>query len=105
DAQYIRSGKQTIKTGTQRSFTVSGNRYIGDAFQDALMEHKIKYGTGQAVVKPYVYFCMLTGKGEKGKISIAIESDHSGAAGENAGISAKLSAIGRPEEYTYTTTP
>lgn len=102
DVQFIRGGKQSIKTGTQRTFTVTGSRYIGDDFQDALMAHELKYGTGQAVVKPYLYFNLLTGKGERGIISIAVESDPSGAAGENAGISATLSAKGTPTEYTYT---
>ena len=34
DKQYIRTGQNTTKTGTQRTFKVSGDRYIGDAFQD-----------------------------------------------------------------------
>ena len=34
DKQYIRTGLSTSKTGTQRSFAISGDRYIGDAFQD-----------------------------------------------------------------------
>ena len=28
DKQYIRAGQSTTKTGTQRSFTVSGDRYV-----------------------------------------------------------------------------
>ena len=31
-----------------------------DEFQEALLDHSIKYGTGQKVIKPYVYFCILT---------------------------------------------
>ena len=34
DKQYIRAGQSTMKTGNQRSFAVSGDRYVGDAFQD-----------------------------------------------------------------------
>ena len=102
DSQYIRGGQQTMKTGNQRSFTVSGDCYIGDEFQDALMAHDLKYGTGQAVVKDYVYFNLLTGKGEQGKVSIHVEDDPAGAAGENAGITATLSARGVPAAYTYT---
>ena len=34
DKQYIRSGQNTMKTGTQRSFTISGDRYVGDEAQD-----------------------------------------------------------------------
>lgn len=101
EAQYIRTGQVTIKTGTSRSFTINGDRYNMDAFQDALLSHAIKYGTGQAVIKPYVYFNSLTGKGERGKISIAVEDDLSGAAGENASFSATLTSTIKPEEYTY----
>ncbi len=101
ESQYLRGGKQVVKTGTSRTFNLSGERFIGDEFQDALLEHSLKYGTGQSVIKPYVYFNMLTGLGERGFVSIAVEDDPSGAAGENAGISAILSARGTPEPYTY----
>lgn len=101
DATYLRTGKVSTKTGTSRGFTVNGDRYHGDAFQDALLAHALKYGTGQSVIKPYVYFDRLTGKGEQGKVSIAIEDDLSGAAGENASFSATLTSVGIPTEYTY----
>ncbi|MCM1295665.1 MAG: hypothetical protein NC311_09000 [Muribaculaceae bacterium] len=102
---YIRSGKQTTKTGTTRAFNVTGDRYCGDAFQDALLSHKIKYGTGQEVIKPYVYFNRITGEGEKGLLSIVVDEDPSGAAGANAGFKATLTARGLPKEYTYTKKP
>lgn len=101
DSTYIRTGKSSTKTSTARTFTISGDRYMGDAFQDALLAHALKYGTGQTVIKPYVYFNRLTGKGEQGKVSVAIEDDLSGAAGENASFSATLTAVGTPTEYTY----
>lgn len=101
DSQYLRTGQVTTKTGTSRSFTVNGDRYNGDEFQDAILSHPIKYGTGQAVIRPYVYFNMLTGKGERGSISIAVEDDLSGAAGENASFSATLTSTVLPTEYTY----
>lgn len=106
DSQYLRTGQVTVKTGTSRSFTVSGDRYNGDPFQDAILSHAIKYGTGQAVIKPYVYFNILTGKGEQGKISITVEDDLAGAAGENASFTATLTSTVKPTEYTYApTTP
>ena len=101
-SQYLRTGEVTTKTGTSRSFTVNGDRYNGDEFQDAILAHAIKYGTGQSVIRPYVYFNMLTGAGERGNISIAIEDDLSGAAGENASFSATLTSTVMPTEYTYT---
>ncbi len=101
ESQYLRGGKQTVKTGTSRTFTLTGERFIGDEFQDAMLAHTLKYGTGQSVIKPYVYFNMLTGTGEKGTVSISVEDDPSGAAGENAGISAVLNARGTPEFFTY----
>jgi hypothetical protein len=33
DKTYIRAGKSTMKTGNQRSFRISADRYAGDAFQ------------------------------------------------------------------------
>lgn len=101
DKQYIRTGKVTTKTGTQRTFSISGDRYHGDAFQDWAMGLKIMYGHGAEVVADYVYFSMLTGKGEKGKVSVVVQEDQTGDAGENAGFSVDLLGQGTPEEYTY----
>lgn len=105
DKQYIRAGQSTIKTGNQRSFAVSGDRYVGDDFQDFIMGHDLKYGVGNAVIRPYVYFCILNGKGEKGKASIIVNSDGSGNAGESSGIDVELRKSGdAPVTYTYSAT-
>jgi len=101
DSQYLRTGQVTTKTGTSRAFKLSGDRYHKDDFQDALLAHELKYGTGQAVIKPYVYFNMLTGKGERGSISIVVEDDLSGEAGDNASFSATLTSTALPKAYTY----
>ena len=106
DKQYIRAGKSTTKTGNQRSFKVGGDRYVGDPFQDYACSPAIMQGVGQAVVVPYVYFCLLNGKGEKGTVSIITNSDASGSAGENAGIDIELKKVGAaPEVYTYAAAP
>lgn len=103
DKQYIRAGQSTLRTGNQRSFAVTGDRYIGDEAQDYIMSHKIKYGTGNAVVTNYVYFDILTGKGEKGQVSIIVNSDGSGNAGESAVIDVEFKKVGNtPTEYSYT---
>lgn len=101
EKQYIRAGKVTTKTGVQRQFAVSGERYHGDAFQDWCLSHEIKFGTGQKVITDYVYFSMLTGKGETGKVSVVVNEDQSGEAGENAGFSADLLSTAVPAEYTW----
>ena len=122
DKQYIRAGQSTTKTGTQRTFSITGDRYVGDEFQDYCFSHDIAYGTGnavvvsgngagrcnfgyghaEAVVVPYVYFNVLNGKGEKGQASIIVNSDGSGEAGENAAIDISLNKVGSmPETYTY----
>lgn len=102
DKQYIRAGQSSTKTGTQRTFKVTGDRFVGDVFQDYCFSNAVKYGTGQAVVVPYVYFCILNGKGEKGEASIIVNSDGSGNSGENAGIDIDLKKSGAmPAEYTY----
>lgn len=102
DKQYIRAGQSTTKTGTQRSFTVSGDRYVGDAAQDYCLSHAMKYGTGNAVVTNYLYFNILTGKGEKGQCSVIVNSDGSGNAGESSAVDIEFRKIGsNPIEYTY----
>lgn len=101
ESTYLRSGTTETKTGTKRTFTVAGDRMAADDFQEALLAHTIKYGTGQSVIKKYVYFCILTGKGEQGSLSIAVEDDQGGEAGGNATWSATLTAVGTPTEYTY----
>lgn len=106
DKTYIRAGQSTTKTGTQRAFKVSGDRYVGDEFQDFAFAHKIKYGTGNSVIRPYVYFCLLNGAGEQGKASIIVNSDASGNAGESSGIDVEIKKAGEvPAEYVWTAPP
>lgn len=102
DKQYIREGLSTTKTGTQRTFTATGDRYIGDEFQDYVFDFDRLYGVGEAVVTDYVWFCILNGKGEKGKISIVDNSDGSGNAGETAAVDIALRKAGAmPSVYEY----
>ena len=85
---------------------MSGDRYVGDPFQDYACSTEIMQGVGQAVVVPYVYFCLLNGKGEKGTVSIITNSDASGSAGENAGIDIELKKVAAaPEAWTYEPAP
>lgn len=103
DSNYIRGGQSTLKTGTQRTFSVSGDRYIGSAAQDFMFSHAVKYGTGQRVIVPYVYFNMLTGVGEKGEASVVVNNDAAGEAGSKSTIDVELRTAGRaPEEFHYT---
>ena len=102
DKVYIRAGQSTSKTGNQRSFSVTGDRYAGDEFQDFVLSHAIKYGTGQSVVRKYVYFNTITGKGEQGEACIIVNSDGSGEAGNSAEIDIELRKSGAaPVEYNY----
>lgn len=103
DKTYIRAGQSSMKTGNQRAFKATGDRYIGDKFQDFAFSHAIKFGTGNSVVVPYVYFNILTGKGEKGNVSVIVNSDGSGNAGESSGIDIDLKKTGAaPTAFTYT---
>lgn len=94
EKNYLRAGKSTTKTGTQRTFSISGDMYKGDEAQDKLLGHDMKYATGQAAIVNYVYFNMLTGEGEKGKASVAVNKDGGGNGGENAAIDIELSKSG-----------
>ncbi len=103
DKQYVRAGQSTTKTGTQRTFKVTGDRYVGDEFQDYCFRHDVKFGTGNAVVVPYVYFNILNGKGEKGTASIIVNSDGSGNSGESSAVDIDVKKAGAmPVDYTYT---
>lgn len=102
DKVYIRAGQSTVKTGNQRSFSVTGDRYAGDEFQDFVLSHAIKYGVGRHVVRKYVYVNIFTGKGECGEVTIIVNSDGSGEAGGNAEIDIELRKSGAaPVEYDY----
>lgn len=101
DTQYIRQGKSTVKTGFQRTIEISGDRFVGDFFQDKCME--TIFEVGQAVVTEYVYFNILTGKGERGTVSIVVEQDKGGNAGETSEIQISFKSVGvKPTPYTYT---
>lgn len=103
DKVYLRAGQSTTKTGNQRSFSVTGDRYVGDEFQDFVLGHGIKYGTGQKVVRKYVYFNIITGVGEQGEATIIVNSDGSGEAGNSSEIDVELRKSGSaPAEFTYT---
>ena len=102
DKVYIRAGQSTTKTGNQRSFSITGDRYEGDEFQDFALSHGVKYGTGQKVVRKYVYFNVLSGKGEQGEGTIIVNSDGSGEAGNNAEIDIEIRKSGSaPAEFSY----
>jgi hypothetical protein len=102
DKVYLRAGQSTIKTGNQRSFSISGDRYAGDEFQDFALSHDVKYGTGQAVVRKYVYFNIVSGKGEQGEVTIIVNSDGSGEAGNSSEIDIELKKSGAaPDEFDY----
>ena len=105
DNSYIRAGTVTEKGEVQRTFALNGNRCVGDAAQDFLLSHKVKFGSGQSVIFPYVDFSVKTGKGEKGQAAFIVTSDTSGAAGAAAGFACDVKGIGTPSEYDYLTDP
>lgn len=104
DTNYIRASA-TTKGATQRTFSINGDRCVGDAFQDFILSHKIKYGTGQSVVVPYLYFSARTGKGEVGECALIVTSDAGGSAGAAATFACDVKGIDIPEEFDYLTEP
>ena len=103
DEAFIRTGTVTSKTGTQRTLSVNGNRCVGDAFQDFVLSHKIKYGTGSDVIVPYIYFSIRTGKGEVGNAVLVVTSDVGGAANASATFAVDVKAVGTPKDFDYLT--
>ena len=101
---YLRAGGSTTKTGTQTTTEITSDRYVGDPAQDFVASFEIVYGTGQDVVVPYIYFNMLTGKGEIGRATILVDNDGSGDAGTKAELSYTLSKVGaKPLPFDWTT--
>ena len=105
DTQFLYEGASSSKTSTQRAFKVEGKRKVGDTFQDFVCSHAIKFGRGTAVLRNYVYFCALTGKGEKGTVVICVNNDGGAESGAPGEIDVDLNCVGTPSEYVYTTTP
>lgn len=102
DKSYIGEGDMTLRTGVQRTFSVTGQLLRGDPFHDFINSHAIKYGVGSEVQRGYVYFDPGTKKGEQGTVTISVNKDGAGAAGDPGDIDVSLSASGTPKEYTYT---
>ena len=103
DVAYIRAGTVTEKGETQRTFSLNGNRCVGDPAQDFLLSHKVKFGSGTEVVFPYIYFSAKTGKGEKGAAAFIVTSDASGSASNSAGFACDVKGVGVPAEFDYLT--
>ena len=102
DRSYVLEGDSTVKTSTQRTFTVEGARYVSDTFQDFCCKPEIKFGTGGAVQRKYVYFHSGTKEGEQGILTILVKNDGSGAASDPAEFEVELKSSSRPQAYTYT---
>lgn len=101
DKEYIGEGASTLKTSTQRTFSVTGQLLRGDTFHDFIGSHKIKYGVGSVVQRKYVYFDAGTKKGESGTVTVIVNKDGAAAAGDLADIDVSLSVVGTPKEYAY----
>lgn len=102
DRSYVLEGNSTLKTSTQRTFTVAGDRYISDAFQDFCCSAAIKFGSGCAVQRNYVYFHSGTKTGEQGTVTILVSQDGGGSASDPAGFEVEMKSCGAPAAYTYT---
>lgn len=99
---YIRRGQSTTKTGTQRTFSLDMDRYIGDNAQDMFDDFSMKYGTGNDCIVGYAYINRINGKGEKGLVSVIVNTDCSGSTEENSGLSVDLKSTSvKPVVYTW----
>ena len=101
DKSYIYEGDSTVKTSTQRTFQITGQRYISDEFQDFISSFAVKFGKGSAVQRKYVYFHNGTKEGEQGTMTILVNNDGNGAASSTADIDVQLKSSGPVTEYTY----
>lgn len=102
ERSYVLEGDATLKTSTQRTFTIAGDRYISDTFQDFCCRSAIKFGVGGAVQRNYVYFHSGTREGEQGRMTILVNKDGGGAASDPAEFEVELRSCGPVSDYTYT---
>ena len=102
DSQYVRTGKNTVRTSAQRQFSITGDRMIADPAQEFLLSKKMAFGTGQSVVVPYVYFNIFTGKGEKGNLAVNVTEDGGGDVGGNTTFAIDMLGTAIPTDYKYT---
>lgn len=100
DKSYVYEGDSTIKTSTQRTFQITGQRYLSDAFQDFVTGFGVAFGKGSAVQRGYVYFHSGTKKGEKGIATIIVNNDGNGAASSPADLDVELKC-NSTVSYTY----
>lgn len=103
DKSYIGEGESTVKTGTKRSFAITGNRLVGEPFQDFCLSHGIKYGVGSDVQRKYVYFDAGTLEGEQGTATITVTKDGAAGASDPTEVEITLNVNGTPESYSYVT--
>mgnify|MGYP000523290426 CR=1 FL=1 len=82
----------------------SSSRLVGDPFQDFVCSHAIKFGKGSKVERDYIYFCALTGVGEKGKVAICVNNDGGADSGAPGEIDVELVCTKAPTAYTYSAT-
>ena len=101
DKSYVYEGDSTVKTSTQRVFTVAGQAYISDDFMDFIRSFGVKFGRGSAVQRRYVYFHSGTGKGETGTVTIIVNNDGNGGASDPADVEVELKSCGPVTEFIW----
>lgn len=101
DKSYVYEGDATLKTSTQRTFTITGQAYLSDGFMDFIRSHKVKFGNGSAVQRGYCYFHSGTHEGECGTMTVLVGNDGNGAASSPADIEVELKSSGPVSAYTY----
>ena len=102
DKSYVYEGDSTIKTSTQRTFSIAGQAYISDDFMDFIRSFAVKFGKGSAVQRRYVYFHSGTGKGESGTVTIIVKNDGNGAASSPADVEIEMKSCGPVAEFSWT---
>ena len=103
ERQYIRGGKQTVKTGSQVTIALAGTHYVGDPALDYILSDVRVFGVGQDVITNFIHYNIKTGKGIKGKCTITVDSYAGGNAGDDSTFSATLSQTEKePVAWTYT---
>lgn len=91
---HEQAGPFTQRSGLRRFFLLEGDRRLDDPLQRQLFSHSSLYaGNGEAAMR-YLFFCLQSGDGERGRLLPLIERDAGGAPGENTPFRLRLVQTG-----------
>lgn len=92
--------QETGVDGTNRTFSVTGDRVYGDPLHEWMFSFDTQWNIAQRT-KAYRYFNIVTGEGEQGNATLSFSTTAGGANGERATFAVTISVNGSPAQYSH----